>query len=43
MTGALAGRRASAFLRPERVGRLFAMLLIATAVFLIAENVAALV
>ena len=39
--GALAGRRLGATVRPERLGQLFALLLVAIAVFLVAKNAAA--
>jgi hypothetical protein len=38
---ALAGRRLGASVRPERLGQLFALLLVAIAVFLVAKNAAA--
>jgi uncharacterized membrane protein YfcA len=41
IAGALAGRRLGATVRPERLGRLFALLLVAIAVFLVAKNAAA--
>ena len=42
IAGALAGRRLSATVRPERLGgQLFALLLVASAVFLVAKNAAA--
>jgi uncharacterized protein len=41
IAGALAGRRLGASVRPERLGQLFALLLVAIAVFLVAKNAAA--
>jgi uncharacterized membrane protein YfcA len=41
IAGALAGRRLGATVRPERLGQLFALLLVAIAVFLVAKNAAA--
>jgi uncharacterized membrane protein YfcA len=41
MAGALAGRRLGSTLRPERLGQAFAVLLVAIAVFLVAENAVA--
>jgi len=41
MAGALAGRRFGMALRPERLGQAFAVLLVAVAVFLVAENAVA--
>lgn len=40
IAGALAGRRLSATVNPERLGQLFALLLVAIAVFLVAKNLA---
>jgi hypothetical protein len=42
IAGALAGRRVGAIIDPQRLGQLFALLLVAIAVFLVAENVPAL-
>jgi hypothetical protein len=42
IAGALAGPRVGAIISPQRLGRLFALLLIAIAVFLVAGNVPAL-
>ena len=42
VAGALAGRRLGALVNPRRLGQLFALLLVAIAVFLVAENVPAL-
>jgi len=39
IAGALAGRRVGAIVSPQRLGRLFAFLLVAVAVFLVAVNV----
>jgi len=41
IAGALAGRRLGASVRPGRLGQLFALLLVAIAVFLVAKNAAA--
>jgi hypothetical protein len=41
IAGALAGRRLSATIKPQRLGQLFALLLVAVAVFLVAKNVGA--
>jgi Sulfite exporter TauE/SafE len=41
IAGALAGRRLGASVRPERLGQLFALLLVAIAVFLVAKNASA--
>jgi uncharacterized protein len=41
IAGALAGRRLGTTVRPQRLGQLFALLLIAIAVFLVAKNAAA--
>jgi uncharacterized protein len=41
MVGALAGRRFGSSLRPERLGQAFAVLLVAVALVLVAENAAA--
>lgn len=41
IAGALAGRRLGATVRPERLGQLFAVLLVAIAVFLVAKNASA--
>jgi hypothetical protein len=41
IAGALAGRRLNATVRPERLGQLFALLLVAIAVFLVTKNAAA--
>ena len=38
IAGALAGRRLGACVRPERLGQLFALLLVAIAVFLVAKT-----
>jgi uncharacterized membrane protein YfcA len=38
IAGALAGRRVGAIVSPQRLGRLFALLLVAIAVFLVAKN-----
>lgn len=40
IVGALAGRRLSATVKPQRLGQLFALLLVAIAVFLVAKNAA---
>jgi hypothetical protein len=42
IAGALAGRRLGAIIDPQRLGQLFALLLVAIAVLLVAENVPAL-
>jgi uncharacterized membrane protein YfcA len=41
VAGALAGRRVAAIVRPERLDQLFALLLVAIAVLLVAENLPA--
>jgi uncharacterized membrane protein YfcA len=41
IAGALAGCRLSATVRPERLGQLFALLLVAIAIFLVAKNASA--
>jgi uncharacterized protein len=41
IAGALAGRRVGAIVSPQRLGQLFGLLLVAIAVFLVAENVPA--
>jgi uncharacterized membrane protein YfcA len=42
VAGALAGRRVGALVNPQRLGQLFALLLVAIAVFLVAANASAL-
>ena len=41
IAGALAGRRLSATIKPQRLGQLFALLLVAVAVLLVAKNAGA--
>jgi len=41
IAGALAGRRSGAAVSAERLGKLFVLLLLAIAVFLVAKNAAA--
>jgi uncharacterized protein len=43
VAGAVAGRRVGAHVQPRRLGHLFALLLLAVAVFLVAENASVLV